>query len=205
MGTNIKKDIKPSVLSDVLLSEYILKREENERFSLNPCWNSSESFYDFVILYKIAIIITALLNNELEDIGFSQVRLEFEKAVFTEGNIQKLYFYYDVKSAMDKLGELIDPKNKDLDNVSDQNNKIPWTMACLRDIGVLGNNQAIQHSRFSVIGMGWAMAWLKEAGIIETNPAILDQFAIMWIDNYITVNDILKEFNPIIQTSIHSS
>lgn len=200
MGTNLKKDIKPSVLSDVLLSEYILKREENERFLLDPCWNSSESFYDFVMLYKIAIIIIALLNNEQEDIGFFQVRLEFERAVFTDGNIQKLYFYYDVKSAMDKLGELIDLKNKDLDNVCDQNKRIPWTMACLRDVGVLGDNQAIQHSRSSVIGMGWAMAWLREAGIIEVNPAILTQFAIMWMNNYITVNDILKEFSPIIQT-----
>ena len=200
MGSNLKRNIKPNVLSDVLLSEYLLKKEENKRFVLDPCWNSSESFYDFVMLYKIAIIIIALLNNEQEDTGFSQVRLEFEKAVFTDGNIQKLYFYNDVKSAMDKLGELIDPKNKDLNNLCDQNKRIPWTMACLRDVGVLGDNQAIQHSRFSVIGMGWAMAWLRESGIIETNPAILNQFAIMWIDNYTTVNNILKDFSPIIQT-----
>jgi hypothetical protein len=200
MGTNLKKDIKPNVLSDVLLSEYLLKRKESERFLLDPSWNSSESFYDFVMLYKIAMIIIALLNNELEDIGFLQVRLEFEKAVFTDGNIQKLFFYNDVKSAMDKLGELIDPQNKDLNNLCDQNKRIPWTMACLRDVGVLGDNQAIQHSRFSVIGMGWARAWLREAGIIETNPVRLAKFAIMWIDNYITVNNILKDFSPIIQT-----
>jgi hypothetical protein len=200
MGTNSKRDIKPNVLSDVLLSDYLLKKKENERFLLNTYWNSSKSFYDFVILYKIAMIIIALLNNELEDIGFSQVRLEFEKVVFSDLNIQNLNFYHEVKSAMDKLGELIDPKNKDLNNVCNQNKKIPWTMACLRDVGILGDNQAIQHSRSSVIGMGWAMAWLREAGIIETNPVILAKFAIMWIDNYITVNNILKEFSPISPT-----
>jgi hypothetical protein len=45
--------------------------------------------------------------------------------------------------------------------------------------------------------MGWAMAWLKDAGIIETNPAILTQFALMWMDNYVTILDYMKEYAPL--------
>jgi len=71
-------------------------------------------------------------------------------------------------------------------------------MACLRAAGVLGNDQAILHSRSSVIGMGWAMAWLKEAGIIETNPATLFEFSLMWMDNYLAINNFLNECNPIV-------
>jgi len=198
MATDIKIDIQPNVLSEVLLAEYVLKKDVNERFKLDSSWNSSECFYDFVVLYKIALVTIVLLNNERKNANFLQVRLNFEKAVFTNGNIQKLYFYYEVKSAMDKLGELIDTSNQKLENFVDQNNKMPWTMACLRAVGVLGNDQAIRHSRSSVIGMGWAMAWLREAGIIETNPARLTQFALMWMDNYITINGYINKYNPIV-------
>jgi hypothetical protein len=198
MATDIKRDIQPNVLSDILLAEYVLKKEENERFKLDSRWNSSECFYDFVVLYKIALVLIVLLNIERKNGNFFQVRINFEKAIFTDGNIQKLYFYYEVKSAMDKLGELIDDSNHKLDNLNDQNSKLPWTMACLRAAGVLGNDQAILHSTSSVIGTGWAMAWLREAGIIETNPAILTQFALMWMDNYITINGYVNEYNPIV-------
>jgi uncharacterized membrane protein len=124
------------------------------------------------------------------------VRLAFEKAVFIDKDIQKLYFYHHVKSAMDKLGELLDTSNGKLDNLKDQNEKMPWTMTFLRAAKVLENDQAIMHSRTAVIGMGWAMAWLKEAGILETNPAILTQFALMWMDNYVAIIDYLKEYKP---------
>lgn len=191
-----KTDIQPNVLSDVLLAEYILKKEENQQFHLDPRWNASESFDDYIILFKIALVLFALLNMEAKNQEFFQVRLIFEKAVFTDGNIQKLYFYHHVKSAMDKLGELLDTSNVKLDNLKGQNEKLPWTMTCLRAAKVLENDQAIMHSRPAVIGMGWAMAWLKEAGLIETNPAILSQFASMWIDNYVTLIDYLKKHKP---------
>ena len=55
-------DFKPNVLSDVLLAEYVLKKEDNERFKLDPRWNSSEDFDDYVVLYKIALVLIALLN-----------------------------------------------------------------------------------------------------------------------------------------------
>jgi hypothetical protein len=70
-------------------------------------------------------------------------------------------------------------------------------MTCLRALGILQNDQAIIHSCSAVIGMGWAMAWLKDAGIIETNPAILTQFALMWMDNYVTILDYMKEYAPL--------
>jgi len=78
------------------------------------------------VLYKIALVLIVLLNIERKNENFFQVRLNFEKAIFTVGNIQKLYFYYEVKSAMDKLGELIDHRNHKLDNLNDQNSKLLW-------------------------------------------------------------------------------
>ncbi|MCX5842248.1 MAG: hypothetical protein NT022_00600 [Deltaproteobacteria bacterium] len=191
-----EKDIQPNVLSDVLLSEYVLKKEDNQRFHLNPRWSASENFDEYVVLYKIAIVLMALLNIEGKSQKFLQVRLLFEKAVFTDGNIQKLYFYHHVKSAMDKLGELLETSNVNLDNLKDQNEKLPWTMTCLRAAGVLESNQAIKQSRPAVIGMGWAMAWLKETGNLETNPALLAQFALMWTDSYVAILDFLKEYEP---------
>jgi hypothetical protein len=141
-------------------------------------------------LYKIALVLTALLNIERKNPNYYQVQLIFEKAVFTDGNVQKLYFYHQVKSAMDKLGKLIDlPIYSKIDNLKDQNEKMPWTMASLRAVKVLGDDQPIMHNRASVIGMGWAMGWLREAGIIETNLATLDKFALMWMHSYVAIND----------------
>jgi len=191
-------DFKPNVLSDVLLAKYVLNKEENERFKLDPRWNSSEGFDNYVVLYKIALVLIALLNIEGKKQNYFQVRLIFEKAVFMDGNIPKVYFYHQVKSAMDKLGELLDTSNSKIDNLKDQNDKMPWTMACLRAAKVLENDQAIMHSRFSVIALGWAMAWLRETGIIETNPATLDLFSLMWMDNYLAINNTLNEWNPIV-------
>jgi hypothetical protein len=191
-------DFKPDVLSDVLLAEYVLKKEENERYKISQRWNFCDGFDDYVVLYKIALVLIALLNIERENLNYCQVRLTFEKAIFTEGNIQKRYFYHHVKAAMDKLLELLDPNNSKLDNLKDQNEKMPWTMACLRAAKVLEDDQAIMDSRFSVIGMGWAMAWLKETGIIEMNPVTLAQLSMMWIDNYLTINNFLKTCNPIV-------
>jgi len=191
-------DFKPTVLTDVLLAEYVLKKEENEQFKLDPRWNSSEGFDDYVVLYKIALVLIALLNIERGNPNYFQVRLTFEKAIFTDGNIQKLYFYHQVKSAMDKLRELLDTGNSNIDNLKDQNEKMPWTMTCLRAAKVLENDQAIMHSRSAVIGMGWAMAWLRETGIIETNPETLAKLSLMWMDNYLAINNYLNECNPIV-------
>jgi len=191
-------DFKPSVLSDVLLAKYVLKKEDNERFKLDPRWNTSEGFDDYVVLFKIALVSIALLQVERENPNYLQVRLAFEKAIFTDANIHKLYFYHQVKSAMGKLGELLDTSNSNIDNLKDQNEKMPWTMTCLRAAKVLENDQAIMHSRSAVIGMGWAMAWLRETGIIETNPVTLAELSLMWMDNYLAINKYLTECNPIV-------
>jgi len=157
MATDNKKDIEPKVLSDVLLTELVLKKEENERFFLESRWNPSERFYDFIVTCKIALVILALLNNEEKNKNYYHVRLNFEKAVFMDGDKRKFSFCDEVESAMDKLCELIDIKNRELDNLCDQK-KRPWTMACLRATEGLGNEQAMLPGRG--IYMGWAMAWL---------------------------------------------
>ena len=191
-------DFKPNVLSDVLLAEYVLKKHDYELLTLDPRWKSSESFDDHVVLYKKALVLIALLNLERRNLNYFQVRLTFEKAIFMVNNIQKLYSHHQVKSAMDKLLELLDTSNSKLDNLKDQNEKMPWTMTCLREAKILKNDQAIMHSRSAVIGMGWAMAWLRETGIIETNPATLAELSWMWIDNYLAINNYLNECNPIV-------
>jgi hypothetical protein len=189
-------DFKPNVLLDVLLAEYVLKKDDNERFRLDHRWKSAERFDDYVVLYKIATVLLALLNAEQKNPNYCEVRLIFEKAIFTDGNIQKLFFYHEVKSAINKLGELIDATNYKFKDLDDQNNKIPWTMAGLRATGILSHDQAIVDC--SAIWWGWATAWLREVGIIETNPVTLDLFSMMWIDNYVAINNCLNEWNPIV-------
>lgn len=189
------KEFTPDVLADVLLGEYVLKKEENKHFELDPKWGIAENFNDIVMLYKIALVLIALLNVESKNIIYYQVRICFEKLVFRDGNVEKLGFYYDVKSAMEKLGELLDNRDDNFYNLKEQINKIPWTLACLREAGVLKDDQHIVQSGHSVVWIGWAMAWLRSAGIVELNPAKLMQFAVMWIDNYIAIKNYVNNIN----------
>ena len=145
-------DFKPDVLSDTILSEYILKNKIIEKF-MNPHRDSSEGFNDHVILYNIALVLIALLNIERKKPNYYQVRLIFEKAIFTDGNIP----YHQVKSVMDKLGIVDLPSNSKIDNLKEQNEKMPRTMTCLREAKILKNDQAIMCSRASVIVIHSAM------------------------------------------------
>lgn len=196
MDETCKNNINSKVLSDVLLAEYVMKKTENLRFKLDSQWDIPDTFEDNVVLYKLAIVLLALLNVEKHNKKFEQVRIHFEKNIFTDGNVQKLSFYYNVKSAMDKLGELIECRSYNTDNETCPVNSFPWSVAYLREAGIVGIDQATV-AKSSVIWMGWAMAWLKEIGIVDTNPARLFQFAMMWIDNYITVTNFLNEYDPI--------
>jgi len=196
------KDFEPNVLSDVLLTEYILKKEEKDQFNIDSRWNTSEYFGNYVKCYKIAIVLLALLQVEKKNKNFHYVRRTFERAVYYDGNIKKQYFYDQIKIVMKKLLELLDISNYKIDKLEEQNEKMPWTMACLRSMQVLKNNQAIMPSGSSVIGMGWAMAWLKEVGIIEKNPVTLARFSLMWMDNYLAINNFLNECNPIVNSNI---
>jgi len=190
-------DIKHQVLADVLLSDYVMSLEANHLFYIDQQWDRSEVFDNYIILYKIAVVILALLNAESKNQNFLSVRIFFEKSVFTDGNIQKLYFYQQVKSAMNKLSELIVPNNFKSDKLHDQNNCMPWTIACLREVGILKEDQPIKHSISSVAGMGWAIAWLRDVGVTELNPVILHRFSLLWIDTYITIVNYMKELNPV--------
>ena len=45
--------------------------------------------------------------------------------------------------------------------------------------------------------MSWALRWFQRAGVHETNPAVLDLFAIQWLDHFVAVAGTLREFNPV--------
>jgi len=43
----------------------------------------------------------------------------------------------------------------------------------------------------------WALRWFERARAHETNPALLDIFAIQWMDHFVAVAGALREFNPV--------
>jgi len=45
--------------------------------------------------------------------------------------------------------------------------------------------------------MSWALRWFQRADVHETNPAVLDLFAIQWLDHFVAVAGALREFNPV--------
>jgi hypothetical protein len=157
---NSKHIVKPNVLADVLMTEFISNDNLNIKFILDKSWEKSELLLKNIITYKIAIVLLALLAKEEKQKGFKKVRENFEKLVFSPDVVEGMFFFYSVKHAMDKLSELFS----------------------LRD-------HASQWE-------AWAMSWLTESGINENNPARSFELALLWVDNYTTIMDSLKEFDP---------
>lgn len=182
------EDINPTVLSDVLFTEYILKG--NEIFKLTPQWKETADFDEYITMHKIALVLIELLNIEKEKAAFSLVRSAFEKILFKDNNI---YLYPQIKLYMDHLYELKDIISGKLDNLKDQTEKIPWTLACVRDDYLIDNETIVTRTG---LGLGWARAWLKEAGIMDNNPVRLVKLSLMWIDAFIAIRNCLNEWNP---------
>jgi hypothetical protein len=45
--------------------------------------------------------------------------------------------------------------------------------------------------------LSWALRWFERAGAHETSPALLDLFALQWLDHFVAVAGALREFNPV--------
>jgi hypothetical protein len=191
-------DFKPNVLSDILLDDFVLKKDVNYIYRIDLRWVSFDGFDEHVLLYKIALVLLALLNIENVTPAYHQVRSLFEKAVFMNDNTPKLPSYHQVKSAMINLKKLLDTSNRHIDNLRDQNEKIPWISRWVRKAKVLEHDRAILPVRLSVETFGWAMAWLGDIGIIETTPATLDLLSSTWIGDYSALKTFLKDCNLIL-------
>jgi hypothetical protein len=155
-----KKRVASNVLADVLVSEFIMNKNENARFNLDGNWKPSVEFENKVVCYKLALVILALLAAEQKDSRFEKVKTNLERLVFSPDVVEGMPFFLQVKSAMDNLSELL--------------------------------NVRINAGE----SMLWASRWLEEAGINENNPALNLGFALMWIDNYVTIGGYLKECKP---------
>ena len=161
MDNPIKEKINPNVLADVLMTDFVRKEEENAHFKLESDWGSFSSFDDWVILYKLGLVLSALLTLETENSNFKFVRDRFERLTFSPDIVDGMPFFLQVKNAMNKLGDLFGFRD----------NPTQW--------------------------MSWAKSWLGEVGIEEDNPITLFRFAMMWVDNYTTIMDYLKGYDPI--------
>jgi hypothetical protein len=155
-----KEKIKSNVLADVLQSEFIIKKNLNSKIKLDKSWDLSKSFDDKIVIYKIALVLLAILKLEDDFTGFKNVREYLEKLVFSPDIVDGMFFFHGVKNAMNKLSELF----------SLRDNAGQW--------------------------MVWAMSWLTETGINETIPVRSFEFTLMWIDNYVTIIDYLKGYDP---------
>jgi hypothetical protein len=152
--------ITASVLADVLLTDFIMNKNDTNTFNLNANWGLVPSFHDKVVLFKIALALLSLLAREEENPKFRVVREHLEKSVFRADVVEGMPFFIKVKAAMNQLSSLFESTNSSGE----------W--------------------------MTWATAWLNETGIDENNPVCAFQFAMRWIDTYVTVSDYLKGYSP---------
>ncbi len=123
-----KKKIKPNILADVLLSDFIMNKDINSRFKLNTNWVLSPSFEDKVVLHKLALVLLALLALEDKNANFRHVREFLEKIVFSPDIVEGYPFVIEVKATMDQVSELLKSRNS--------GNGIHWAKAWLTQIGI---------------------------------------------------------------------
>jgi hypothetical protein len=133
MSQRSKNKVKPNVLADVIMTEFIANDNLNSRFKLEESWGQSALFENNVVTYKIAIVLLALLTKEDKHKGFINVREFFEKLVFSPDVVDGMFFFYSVKKAMDKLSELFSLR----DNASQW---MVWAISWLRETGINKTN-----------------------------------------------------------------
>jgi len=103
----------PMSLGESLLAEFIREARHDARFRLTETWESSAGFDEKVHLYKLALVLSALLAIEQKNPTFKNVRDHLEKLVFSPDIADAhcgIFFFNSVKQAMDGSRDLYSSK-----------------------------------------------------------------------------------------------
>ena len=150
-----KKRVASNVLADVLVSEFIMNKNENARFNLEN-WKPSVAFENKVVCYKLALVLLALLAAEQKDSRFEKVKTNLEKSVFSPHIVDGMPFFIQVKSAMDNLSELLTIR----DNPAQW---MLWASRWLEDAGINETNPVVTF-RFALM---WTDNYVTIAGSLK--------------------------------------
>jgi hypothetical protein len=170
--------IKPQVLAETLFTEYIQRKHcdwypaapgATERLP-NQLWvppSAIPALDAKIRLYQFTTVLLAIVNEAHKRPEFNSVREHFERLYFPPSF--DFDILWDVRRAMEDLGELLTLEKEDHTNSSAKAGK----------------------------SMFWARNWLSTAGIEENNPVTLGLFALNWMDYYVAATSSLDGFNPV--------
>src|SRR5947209_2600724 len=107
-----KHKVNPTELARVLLNEFVnnttLEAKPRLRMEVDK-----ESYYRAKSrLYRIALVLLALMSEEQKNPQFSKVKESLEVLVFPESQEEGMLFLEEIKSAMRHLSELLFPAEK---------------------------------------------------------------------------------------------
>ena len=161
--------IKPQVLAETLFTELVLKKHCEVPPEVRMAAATVVAVDAKIRHYQFASVLMALIAMAQSKPEFLSVQEHFERLYFPPTPEQGYDVLLDVRSAMNDVGGLLIVTDDDVTNCDSKAGK----------------------------SMFWARNWLSSVGIEEHNPVTLALFSWKWMDYYVMVNNLLKEFNPV--------
>jgi hypothetical protein len=129
---NRKRKVDPNELAQSLVTEFVDDTTFDDRPQLELTADIEPHYRAKSRLYRIAIVLMALMSHEQRNPKFSTVRLSFEALVFPQTQAKGYRLLQSVRSAMQNLSELLWP--------TDNPKELSWAVAWLQDVGITDVN-----------------------------------------------------------------
>ena len=123
-----KPKVDPNEIAQSLVTEFVDNTIFDDRPQLRFNGDVEPHYRAKSRLYRIAIVLMALMSQEQKNAKFSTVRISFERLVFPPTQAKGFRLLQSVRSAMQNLSELLWP--------TDTPREMSWAMAWLGDVGI---------------------------------------------------------------------
>src|SRR5882672_40847 len=152
---NRKRKVDPNELAHSLVTEFVDDTTFDDRPQLELTADIEPHYRAKSRLYRIAIVVMALMSHEQRNPKFSTVRLSFEALVFSQTHAKGYRLLQSVRSAMQNLSELLWP--------TDKSKELSWAVAWLQDVGITDVNPV----DLVLFSKRWMDSYVMIANVLE--------------------------------------
>ena len=156
-----KKKVPSAELAQVVLDEFV----ENATMNVQPrrgllIPDEKEAHFEAKMrLYRLALVLIAVMNEEQKNPNFLKVKESLEALVFPETQEEVRLLLLELRSAMKHLSELLFPPDKA--------KWMSWSRTWLQDINIQETNPITLH----LFALWWMEHYIATAKAIrELNP-----------------------------------
>ena len=143
MSIQRKHKVNATELAQVLLNDFVNNTTLDAKPNLTMEADKESYYRAKSRIYRVALVLIALISEEQQDPQFSKVKESLEVLVFPEAQEEGILFLEEIKSAMRHLSELLFP--------AEQPREMSWALNWLHGIDIEETNPVT----LSLFAMRW--------------------------------------------------